>query len=272
MSGPKISSAIRASPRDSPAPAAPWKPVPRSKWCRAWVGLNRCAAPGSNGFSTTISLILSSASFTFACRPGCRSLSRVYVNGHEWLAQQMVQKKLGFSCSSTSAFTQLDDPAQAQRLADRFAAQLVKDPQSLGTTGQSAVARCARRLPGALGRRPGQVRHRLAVLKVARPWPACTARSLEYAVRTFTPKDILSFLGREWDRRFDGEVHTHYEDDRWFGTRIKHRMETKLAEDVRRQVRPDPSRGNGHQQCEGVPGLSHQMAPRRHFIGGLLPR
>jgi hypothetical protein len=45
-------------------------------------------------------------------------------------------------------------------------------------------------------------------------------------VRTFTPKDILGFLGRKWDRRFDGEVHTHFEDDRWFGTRIKHRMKT----------------------------------------------
>jgi hypothetical protein len=49
---------------------------------------------------------------------------------------------------------------------------------------------------------------------------------LDYAVRIFTPKDILGFLGRKWDRRFDGEVHTHYEDERWFGTRIKHRMKT----------------------------------------------
>jgi hypothetical protein len=49
---------------------------------------------------------------------------------------------------------------------------------------------------------------------------------LNYAVRTFTPKDILSFLGRKWDRRFDGEVHTHFEDERWFGTRIKHRMKS----------------------------------------------
>jgi len=36
----------------------------------------------------------------------------------------------------------------------------------------------------------------------------------------------LSFLGRKWDRRFDGEVHTHYESERWFGTRIKHRMKS----------------------------------------------
>src|SRR3954454_23151641 len=49
---------------------------------------------------------------------------------------------------------------------------------------------------------------------------------LDYAVRTFTPKDILGFLGRKWDRRFDGEVHTHCEDERWCGTRIKHRMKS----------------------------------------------
>jgi hypothetical protein len=49
---------------------------------------------------------------------------------------------------------------------------------------------------------------------------------LDYAVCTFSPKDILGFLGRKWDRRFDGEVHTHYEEDRWFGARIKHRMKT----------------------------------------------
>jgi hypothetical protein len=49
---------------------------------------------------------------------------------------------------------------------------------------------------------------------------------VDYAVRTFTPKDILGFLGRKWDRRFDGGVHTQYEAERWFGTRIKHRMKT----------------------------------------------
>ena len=49
---------------------------------------------------------------------------------------------------------------------------------------------------------------------------------LDHAVLTFTPKDILGFLGRKWDRRFDGEVHTEYEEDRWFGARIKHRMKT----------------------------------------------
>jgi hypothetical protein len=45
---------------------------------------------------------------------------QVYVNGHDWLAQQMVRLGLGF-VQHHHAFTQLDDPVRAQRQADRFA-------------------------------------------------------------------------------------------------------------------------------------------------------
>ena len=47
---------------------------------------------------------------------------------------------------------------------------------------------------------------------------------LQFAALTFTPKDILGFLGRKWDRRFDGDVQTEVKTDRILGTRIKHRM------------------------------------------------
>ena len=43
----------------------------------------------------------------------------VDVNGHEWLAQQMVQQRIGL-VQQDNACTRLDDPAPAQRLADRF--------------------------------------------------------------------------------------------------------------------------------------------------------
>ncbi len=47
---------------------------------------------------------------------------------------------------------------------------------------------------------------------------------LQFASLTFTPKDILGFLGRKWDRRFNGDVQTEVKTDRILGTRIKHRM------------------------------------------------
>ncbi|HEY3788610.1 MAG TPA: hypothetical protein VGL71_07135, partial [Urbifossiella sp.] len=47
---------------------------------------------------------------------------------------------------------------------------------------------------------------------------------LQFAALTFTPKDILGFLSRKWDRRFNGEVQTEVKTDRVLGTRIKHRM------------------------------------------------
>ena len=151
---------------------------------------------------------------------------QVYVNGHEWLAQQMVHQKLGF-VQQHNAFTQLDDPDKAQRIADRFAKlDWPKNPRPLGTS---------RSIPCSANCFPGypvhwvvdQAEYATDLLFTSRAALAGLYRALlDYAVRTFTPKDILGFLGRKWDRRFDGEVHTHYEDDRWFGTRIKHRMKS----------------------------------------------
>ena len=45
---------------------------------------------------------------------------QVYVNGHDWLAQQMQKKRLGF-VQQDNAFTLLEDPKAAQKIADRFA-------------------------------------------------------------------------------------------------------------------------------------------------------
>src|SRR5262249_4243134 len=148
---------------------------------------------------------------------------QVYVNGHEWLAQQMVQKKLGF-VQQHNAFTQLDDPDKAQRLADRFAQ--LDWPKILNRWARQVNPLLCELFPGypvhwvvdqAEYATDLQFSGRTALAGL---YPAL----LGYAVQTFTPKDILRFLGRKWDRRFDGEVHTEYEDERWFGTRIKHRM------------------------------------------------
>jgi hypothetical protein len=44
---------------------------------------------------------------------------QIYVNGHDWLAQQLAKKPTGF-VQQDNCFTELDDPAAAQRQADRF--------------------------------------------------------------------------------------------------------------------------------------------------------
>jgi hypothetical protein len=148
---------------------------------------------------------------------------QVYVNGHEWLAQPLLQKELGF-VQQHNAFTQLDDPDEAKRIADRFAK----------LNGTRILDRWARRVNPLLQELlPGypipwvvdQAEYATDLLFPSRAALAGWYGAVrDYAVRTFTPKDILGFLGRKGDRRFDGEVHTPYQDDRWFGTRIKHRM------------------------------------------------
>ena len=102
---------------------------------------------------------------------------------------------------------------------------MAEHPRSLGTAGQSPLCELFAGYP--LHWVVDQAEYATDLLFTSRAALAGLYRSLlDYAVLTFTPKDILGFLGRKWDRRFDGEVQTHYEDDRWFGTRIKHRMKT----------------------------------------------
>jgi hypothetical protein len=148
---------------------------------------------------------------------------QVYVNGHEYLAQQMARKQLGF-VQQHNAFTQLDDPAEAQRLADRFAQ--LDWPKVLDSWARQVNPLLRESFPDEHIRWVvDQAEYSSDLLFTSRPALAGLYRKLlDYAVLTFTPQSILGFLGRKWDRRFDGEVHTEYESDRWFGTRLKHRM------------------------------------------------
>jgi hypothetical protein len=146
---------------------------------------------------------------------------QIYVNGHDYVAQQLAQRQLGFE-QVDNAFVQLDDPAQAQRLADRFAklpwpkilesyARLVnpllhaelKDMTHYWVTDQAEYA--------------------TDILFTSKQALAgLYQRLLEYAWLTFSPKDLFGFLGRKWHERFDGEVHTKYRTEREPGARIKH--------------------------------------------------
>jgi hypothetical protein len=149
---------------------------------------------------------------------------QVYVNGHEWLARQLVHNRVGF-VQHDNAFTQLDHPRVAQRLADRFAKlPWVRTLQRwarqvnpllrqawLGKAGYYWVIDQAEYSTDVLF----SSRARLADL-----YP----RLLDHALLHFSAQDILTFLGRRLHPCFDGEVLTDCKKDRLPGARIKHRV------------------------------------------------
>ena len=128
---------------------------------------------------------------------------QVYVNGHDWLAQQLARLKIGFVLKH-NAFTQLDEPAKVQRQADRFAT----------LDWAKILGRYAQRVNPLLRPRRELVCYRLRwvvdqaefatdlVFKSPAALAGLYRKLLEFASLTFTPKDILGFLGRKWNRRF----------------------------------------------------------------------
>jgi hypothetical protein len=131
-----------------------------------------------------------------------------------------------FTVQQHNAFTQRDDPDVAQRIADRFAK--LNWPKILDRWARQVNLLFRALFPGyPVHWVVDQAEYATDLLFTSRAALAGLYRALlDYVVRTFTPKDMLGFLGRKWDRRFDGQVHTHYENDLWFGTRIKHGMKT----------------------------------------------
>ena len=150
---------------------------------------------------------------------------QVYVNGHSWLAQQMQKKGLGFT-QQDNAFTHLEHPQAAQKLADRFA--------RLNWVKQ--LSKWARKVNPLLRQvdwlRPlnyywvtDQAEYASDVLFASRKdLGELYPRLLDHAVVSFSAKDILTFLGRKLSGNFQGEVLTSCQKKRSPGARIKHRM------------------------------------------------
>src|SRR6202050_2501411 len=150
--------------------------------------------------------------------------TQVYLNGHDWLARQLHDAGIGF-VQHDNAFTQLDDPARAQTVADRFprlawvqildgwARQvnpLLREPW-LRSQGYYWVI--------------DQAEYSTDVLFKDRPALAdLYSRLIDHACLQFSAQDILTFLGRRLHPRFDGEVLTDCKKDRWPGARVKHRV------------------------------------------------
>ena len=149
---------------------------------------------------------------------------QVYVNGHSWLAREMLARRLGFDLQD-NAFTALDDPEAAQALADSFA--------ELKWT--KILDRLARRVNPLMSERwfrglcydwvVDQAEYATDLIFASREALAgLYPRLLDHAAVNFSANDILGFLGRRFHPRFDGEVLTDCQKGRHPGARIKHRV------------------------------------------------
>jgi hypothetical protein len=174
---------------------------------------------------------------------------QIAVNGHDYLAQQMIRAKMGFE-QHDNAFVQIDHPQKAQALAEGFLDALtptrlrqlalkVLPPLDQVLTPMAHYwvidqAECSTDL---VFRDPQQ----LATL-----YP----RLVDHAVLNFKAPDILGFLGRRLYARFDGEVLTDCKKDRLQGTRVKHRMKgnwIKMYDKGGRMLRIETVINNPHE-------------------------
>jgi hypothetical protein len=159
---------------------------------------------------------------------------QVYVNGHEWLARKLTRHAVRYT-KQDNAFLWLEDFARAQRFADRFV--------SLGWV--ALLDRYARRvtplLPGVLAPRQyywvtTQSEYATDLVFKSRPHLAeLFPRLAAHSTLTFTAQDVMSFLGRKFHGKFEGEVGTDQAGPlpgRIPGRRVKASDETQLAQDV----------------------------------------
>ena len=136
----------------------------------------------------------------------------------------MQKRRLWFD-QHDNAFTTLDNLQTAQNLADSFVVQ----------NWRKILDRLVRRVNPLMNQRwfsslsyywvVDQAEFATDVIFTSRKALAgLYPRLLDHAAVNFSAKDILTFLGRKLHPRFEGEVLTSCQKDRWPGARIKHRM------------------------------------------------
>jgi hypothetical protein len=222
---------------------------------------------------------------------------QIYVNGHDYVMQQLTQRGLRFE-KIDNAFVQLDDPKQAQRIAHRFA----KLPWP------KILEKYARLVNPLLHRELKDLSHYWVIDQAEfatdllftskQALAGLFLRLLEYALLTFSPKKIFQYLGRKWHERFNGEVQTGYKTEREPGTCIKHymkknwlKMYDKLGLLVRvetvinqpgefkifreRQHRDGRTSKGWYAMCKGVGNLHHYqrhaLACNQRYLEALAP-
>jgi hypothetical protein len=147
---------------------------------------------------------------------------QVYVNGHEWLARQMVRRGLGYE-QVENAFVQLADARAAQQLANRFAR--LKWPRLLSAWAKQVNPLFADLLRGLEYYWViDQAEYATDVLFADRASLAALYPGLiEHATLRMGAADVLTYLGRKLTAGFAGEVVGECK-KRHPGARVKHRV------------------------------------------------
>lgn len=147
---------------------------------------------------------------------------QVCLNGHDWLARQMNRHGIGYR-QLDNAFLAIDDPARAQRMADRFVKR--NWPRIL-----SAFARRVNPLMNNLLRGmeyywvTQQAEYATDVMfKNPAALKGLYEQLLTHATCRLSAEDVMTFLGRKLNGHFAGEVGNHCR-KRWPGARVRHRM------------------------------------------------
>lgn len=147
---------------------------------------------------------------------------QVCINGREWLSRRMDEAGLQYERYDNS-FPWIEDFAKAQAIMDRM--HKINWPKALDAV--------ARRLNPAHGRMFRSLEMSYYWSAFQTEWATDTAftspdalakiypQLVRGAIATFDSRDVLRFLGKRPDRRYQGEVISDYK-DRPEGVRVKH--------------------------------------------------
>jgi hypothetical protein len=152
---------------------------------------------------------------------------QVYVNAHEWLARKMDDNRIGY-LKYENAFLSVADANEAQQLSDRFAK--LRWPKLLD--------HWARKVNPLLGKVLGgmsyywttaQAEYATDVMFKSRQALAdLMPRRVQHSMQAFDAHDVMGFLGRKLDHKFQGEITSglfeHELRGRLPGRRVKHTM------------------------------------------------
>lgn len=143
-----------------------------------------------------------------------------YFNGHNLLAMQLGKKGIGYRLVD-NVFLEIADFARAQELADGLRVDMV----------HRILDRMTRSLCPTLSRFKAGCHWSLMQVEYATDIVFTGVEALKSlydelvrtAIHTVKPENVATFLGRQLDERYSGEIGNHFH-TRIEGTRIKHQM------------------------------------------------